>query len=97
MPQRKTIAEIATEIQLLRELQPKVPPSNEFGDDLRVAIGAQIEVLEKNMSLDTVHEIYGDGYVQFVFDASLNAFDWMIGDLTVEEGKPSDEWAKLVA
>lgn len=97
MPQRKNGTEVEAEIQLLRNLQPTVPVTNDLGDDHRAAIGAQIAVLEKCMSLDTVHEIYGDAYVQYVFDAALNAYDWMIGDLTEEEGKPSDEWAALVA
>lgn len=97
MPQRKNATEVEAEIKLLRDLHLTVRATSDLGDDHRAAISAQIAVLEKRMTLDTVHEIYGDGFVHYVFDAALNAYDWMIGDLTDEEGKPSDEWAALVA
>lgn len=101
MVQRKSAQDIAAEVERLRALLPKVRATNAFGDDHHAAMGAQIAVLEKSMSQDSIYDAYGDedeaDFAQNVLDAALTARDWMMGDLAADEGKPSDEWAELVA
>lgn len=98
---RKTDQAIQVEIDALKALKPKVRRHNAFGDDHREAIDAQISVLEVRMSLDKIHDTWGDEdmeeFAQNVLDAAIDAHDWMTGDLANDEGKPSDGWAELVA
>lgn len=92
---------IADELAMLRSLKGKVRRTNAFGDDHRAAIDAQCAVLAERMSMDQIHDSYGDedadGFAQNVLDDAISACDWMTGELAVDEGKPSDEWAELVS
>lgn len=101
MTQRKSTDEILAEVERLRTLLPQVRTTNAFGEDHHAAIDAQIAVLEKRLSHQSIYEAYGDeeadDFAQNVLEAALIARDWMTGDLAADEGKPSDEWTELAA
>lgn len=100
MPQWKTNDEIASELQALRGLKDKVRQTNAFGDDNRAAIDVQCSVLDERMNLDQVYDAWGadssDDFDPFLLDAAITARDWMLGELSEDEGRPSENWAELV-
>lgn len=97
----KSDGQLAAELVKLRALQKQVREYNFFGDNNVEAIKAQCSVLAQRMSMDTVHETWGnehaDDFSQHVLDAAIEARDWMTGDLAVDEGAPSDGWVPAEA
>ena len=94
---KPTSEQIAAEIALLQAVHPKVPTHSFFGDDNRAAIDAQIRVLQERMSLDEVHDTFGeltaDGdFSQNTLDCALTAHDWLNGDLAADEASPAFGW-----
>ena len=94
---KPTTEQIAAEIALLQAVHPKVPTHSFFGDDNRAAIDAQIRVLQERMSLDEVHDTFGeltaDGdFSQNTLDCALTAHDWLNGDLAADEASPAFGW-----
>ncbi len=94
---KPTSEQIAAEIALLQAVHPKVPTHSFFGDDNRAAIDAQIRVLQERMSLDEVHDTFGeltaDGdFSQNTLDCALTAHDWMRGLLAADEATPAAGW-----
>lgn len=96
---RKSDDAIEAELTLLRALKNRVIRRNAFGDDHHAAIEAQCAVLEKRMSLSSIYKTYGneddEDFAENVLDDALTANYWMNGELTHEEGSPSDAWAEL--
>ena len=76
---RKTQEQIDAEIKALQETIPQVPPYSFFGDSNRVAIDAQILVLQENMSGDSILDRYEDR--DYILDAARLARDWLDGEL----------------
>lgn len=98
---RPTDEAITAEVAALTELQPRVRARSFFGDDHREAIGAQIAVLAARMSMNEVHDHYGEDafedsaeFDQYVLDEAIAAHDWMVGDLA-DMQPPSENWAPL--
>ena len=94
---KPTSEQIAAEIALLKAVHPRVPTHSFFGDDNRAAIDAQIRVLQERMSLDEVHDTFGeltaDGdFSQNTLDCALTAHDWMQGLLADDESPPAFGW-----
>lgn len=94
--------QVAAEIELLKGLKPRVRPVSAFGDDNRAAIEAQIAVLTERMSLDDVHDRFGedafldeDEFDQCTFDSALQAHDWLRGVLAASEESPAKAWEEL--
>lgn len=99
---RPTNDAINAEAAALTELQPRVRERSFFGDDHRAAIGAQIAVLAGRMSMDEVHDTYGEDafedpneFDQYVLDEAIAARDWIAGDLAPGIERPSENWASL--
>ena len=94
---KPTSEQIAAEIALLQAVHPKVPTHSFFGDDNRAAIVAQIRVLQERMSLDEVHDTFGeltaDGdFSQNTLDCALTAHDWLHVLLAADEAAPAAGW-----
>lgn len=100
MPKWKNNDEITSELQALRGLKDKVRQTNAFGDDNRAAIDVQCSVMEERMNMDQVYDAWGDesseDFDQYLLDAAITASDWMHGELSEDDGKPSENWAELV-
>jgi hypothetical protein len=92
----KTTEEIQAELVRLRDLQNRVRRWNLFGEDNRAAIGVQIQVLDKRMSLDGIDAEwnsameYGDTPLH---NAAVEAHDWYMG--LSDEPAPSEGWQVL--
>lgn len=99
----KTDTDIKTEIDTLKAMKPKVLQRSAFGDDHHAAIDAQIMVLEKRLSHDSIYDKFeasGDrdmdhdeGRGDNVLDGALNAYRWMRDEDEAEA--PSSEWSDL--
>lgn len=93
----KTDEEIKTEIGILKEMEPIVRCISDGGADHHAAMAAQVSVLERRMSEDSVWYKYGDAnageYAKNVLDAALAANRWMKSD---EANTPSKEWMVLL-
>jgi hypothetical protein len=87
--------EINKTIEQLREIKPKVRHKSLFGDDNRAAIGAQIEVLENNLSEDGIFDRWPspDDDIS-IREAALTAREWLDGK-EIEEGLV-EAWQTLV-
>ena len=88
---------IEVEIERLKAVYPLVPTHSFFGDDNRSAITAQIRVLQERMSLDQLHEAFGEQsdageFSQNTLDCALTAHDWMEGLLAEDESPPEIGW-----
>ena len=88
---------IEVEIERLKAVQPLVPAHSFFGDDNRAAITAQIRVLQERMSLEEVHDAFGElsdagDFSQNTLDCALTAHDWMHGLLAADEATPAAGW-----
>lgn len=94
---KPTPEQIELEIVRLKAVHPQVPTHSFFGDDNRAAIDAQIRVLEEGMSLDEVHEAFGElteegDFSQNTLDCALTAHDWLNGYLAADEASPAFGW-----
>ncbi|CAN7561676.1 hypothetical protein [Acidovorax sp. LjRoot117] len=94
---KPTPEQVALEIARLNEVHPRVPTHSYFGEDNRAAIDAQIRVLQESMSLDEVHDTFGEltdegDFSQNTLDCALTAHDWLHGDLADEEASPAFGW-----
>lgn len=94
---KPTPDQVALEIARLKEVHSRVPTHSFFGDDNRAAIDAQIRVLEKGMSLDEVHDAFGElteegDFSHNTLDCALTAHDWLNGDLAADEASPAAGW-----
>jgi len=94
---KPTPEQIALEIARLKEVHPRVPTHSFFGDDNRAAIDAQIRVLEERMSIDQVHDAFGElteegDFSQNTLDCALTAHDWLTGALSPDEASPAFGW-----
>lgn len=88
---------VAAEIARLKAVHPRVPTHSFFGDDNRAAIEAQIRVLEERMSLDEVHDTFGEmsdegDFSQNTLDCALTAHDWLQGISADDEAAPASGW-----
>jgi hypothetical protein len=96
-PERKTKEQIEAEIAALKELKPKIRARSIFGDDHHAAIDAQLDVLEKRLSENAVFDQFGTDEdldrSQSVFDAAMDARNWMDGQ---DVETPSVSWKGLV-
>jgi hypothetical protein len=99
---RKTSEEINAEIVALKAMRPNLLRFSKFGDDHHEAVDAAIAVLEDRMSMDQVHEAWGedalgDEFDQYILDEVLGTLDWMTGERT-DDGSPSGPqwWGSLV-
>lgn len=82
----KTQAEIEAQIKALENVKEKVVPASAFGDNHLDAIDAQIQVLERDMESDEIHDEYGDGIAeQNVLTAALDAREWKDGESDTED------------
>lgn len=97
---KPTDKQVQTEIELLRAMKPKVRRTSSFGDNHHDAIEAQIEVLEKDMSEDSIFDrLEEEGedddakWRQNVVDSALEARRWLDGD---EKDVPSKGWKELM-
>lgn len=101
---KPTAKAIAAEVAKLKAMKPKVRRYSAFGDDNHVAIEAQIEVLEKNLT-DTMIDSRSvfededdyeesDKWKTNTRDAACEARKWLDGKS--EDGKPSQGWENLV-
>lgn len=91
-----TGAEIKAEIEALRAVLPRVPPSGMMGNN-KDAIEAQIAVLLEGLDNDDVYDRFedkedpeGDGL--YVLSNALDALQWRMGD---NDEKPSTGWQGL--
>jgi hypothetical protein len=94
----KSIKSIDAEIAALTALLPKVRQKNVFGEDHRHAIEAQLAVLRRRMLMDDIRYAWGEQCGQFaqnVFDAALDAYDWMRSDLLVDAEPMSVGWCEV--
>lgn len=100
----KNDEEIARELRRLAYCRERLrAPYSRFGDDHRLAMAAQIHVLENRMTLDQVHERYdkhedsGGEYSEYEFTEALYAHDWM-RNLLDEDSPPCGPtgWLSLV-
>lgn len=93
----RTESEIADEVQLLRDLLPKIWDKCPHASDNRDSIHAEIQVLEKRMMEEDVEAIFGNtdspDFSAYRFDSAFGAFEWMIGR---SDERSSDEWALLL-
>ena len=104
MKTRPTDEQIEAELVLLRELEPRIRPTSVFGDDNFAAIGAQIDVLSGRLSIDRVHEIYGeDAFIdpeefdEYILESAVEAADWVAGDLAADMESPATGWKGLAS
>lgn len=96
MPAKKSEDQITREIGLLKELRGSVRQYNFFGESNWLQIDAQIDVLEKRMTSDEVHDAYeGLDETGYLLSAALSAMDWMDGSLSDDE-RPSEGWRAVV-
>lgn len=94
---RPTPEQVAAEIASLKAVHPRVPTHSAFGDDNRAAIDAQIRVIEEGMTLDEVHDTFGEltdegDFSQNTLDCALTAHDWLHGLLAADEAAPAAGW-----
>ena len=88
---KPTSEEITTEIAKLREMKPNVRHYSMFGDNNWMAVEAQIEVLEDEMTSDDIYGRWPEEYEEIYFrDVALEALAWMNDDEDAEV--PSDSW-----
>lgn len=87
---KPTKEQIQQEIEKLKALKPRVRHYTAFGDDNRAAIGADIKVLEEDLSKDAIYDRYED--LQHLLESALYARYWLDGD---EELAPSEAWESL--
>lgn len=97
-----TVAEVAAEIEKLREMMPYIRQTTGFGDDNHEAIDAQICVLKERMGNDDIYDRYQpqnddgtpdeSGNDSHMLNNALEALQWLEGE-TAE--KPSDGWKSL--
>lgn len=86
----RTLEEVRAEVKSLQEIKPKVIQTTFFGDDNHAAIDAQIEVLERRLSENTIFDKWDNDYLR---DAALEARAWL--DSEVES--LTDSWKSLAA
>ena len=97
---KPTPEQIAAEIARLKAVHARVPTHSYFGDDNRAAIDAQIRVLQEGMSVDDVHDAFGEltaegDFSHNTLDCALTAHDWLHGELTDEELSPAAGWEEI--
>jgi hypothetical protein len=71
--------EIDVELRKLYGLENRVPAITAFGDNNQEAIQAQIEVIERNLSLAQVTDEYEDDD-DYVMSGALGASEWLRND-----------------
>ena len=94
--------EIKKEIKVLKNYRERIRPTSMFGDDHKASIGAQIEVLEKNLSDDRIYDLYEPSEEEQMenaastssLDNALEARRWLDGES--EDGSPSEAWKSLL-
>lgn len=97
---KKTQQQIDGEIAKLTEIKPKVLRRSHFGDDHHAAIDAQVDVMQRKLTNDSIYDRYSpdpdnedDDRPQNVLDAAIEAREWMDGN---RDEDLSDEWKELV-
>jgi hypothetical protein len=85
--------QINAEIELLKEIKPKVRAYTMLGDDNRAAIQAAIEVLEKNLSGDDIWDRWPGERDCHERGNADDARRWMDGE---EKESPSEGWKTLI-
>lgn len=87
-----TQEQVQTEIEKLKEMEPRIRHHSAFGDDNRAQVRAQIRVLEEELSTDAIYDL--DGLVSDeAIEGMLYARQWLDGD---EPEPPSEDWEGLV-
>lgn len=90
---RRTPEDINAEIAKLKALRLVVPARTFFGDNNRDAIDAQVEVLEHDLSEDTMCNRVGFEWTEHEYSSAIDARAWLDED---DAGAPSKDWAGLV-
>jgi hypothetical protein len=96
----RTQNEIDSEIAALRTLKPQVPSRTDFCEDSRMAIAAEISVLENRLSIDEIldrNEInpaHANYFTEEQRDFAIEARVWLDGGGFDES--PSECWATYV-
>jgi hypothetical protein len=94
----RTKAEIEAEIATLKEIKPRLPRRNVFGEDNHALVDVALDVLEDRMDNDEVYdkfgeEALGDDFNERELSEASDALRWM----ECEEGAdaPSKGWSEL--
>jgi len=89
--------QIDAEIKKLKNVKPRVPHANYFGDDNYEKIDAQITVLQEGLTENDVYDRFDDPEEpDKTCDLVSNARDaamWLIGE--AEDGAPSKGWEEI--
>lgn len=88
----RTGKEIAAEIAKLKKMKPDVRKTNMFGDNHHDAIDAQVDVLERKLTLDQCWDEFADAR-ENVQECAREAAEWLVGDT---DDLPSKEWKELL-
>ena len=89
----RTGKEIAAEIATLKKMKPDVRKTSMFGDNHHDAIDAQVDVLERKLTLDQCWDEFADDR-ENVQSAANEAAEWLDGST---DDLPSDGWKELLA
>jgi len=88
---------VASEIEKLKEMAPKIRQTDAFGGDNRAKIDAQIQVLEEEMDEDDIYDEWNDDEdpdsTYDIVSCARDAMEWRDGD---RKESPSSEWKNLV-
>jgi hypothetical protein len=94
-PTPKTAKQIAAEAKELREIMPRVRHYSSFGDDNHRTIEAQLDVLENDLSEDTIYDRFSeDDDAEDLANCAMDARRWMDGEET--DGGLVENWKPLV-
>lgn len=83
------------EVEKLKAVKQHVPARTYFGDDNHGGIEAQIEVIEKALTMRRIESLYdeaGDGESTY-YNHARDAFDWLNEE--AESEAPSIGWEQL--
>ena len=88
----RTGKEIAAEIAKLKKMKPDVRKTSMFGDNHHDAIDAQVDVLERKLTLDQCWDEFADDR-ENVQSAANEAAEWLAG---LTDDLPSAGWKELL-
>ena len=94
---KPTPEQIQAEVEKLKEIGPKLPKRNYFGDSLHKAVQAQIEVLDGKLDENEIWSRHKDraeydAYTEHMLENALEARRWLDGE---ENESTSQAWAVL--
>lgn len=94
---RPTDEQIRQEVEMLKEIKPKVRRHTLFGDDNHAAIDAQIAVLDGGLDEDAIYDEYGEN--DRLLDCALDARRWLDGEWDADDHEadsPAEDWKELI-